>query len=66
MISDALSTDASWCIMHEAPRGTPYNGLHGEVSPESERRTFFRLQVCEYGERVGKSDIWVWERAQKG
>ena len=39
---------------------TPYNGLHGEALPE--RGTFFRLQVYE---RVGKSVIWVCERAQR-
>ena len=40
--------------------GSPHNGLYGEVSPE--RSTFYRLQVCE---RVGKSVIWVCERAQR-
>ena len=41
--------------------GTPYNGLYEEATPE--RGPFFRLQVYE---RVGKSVIWVCERAQKG
>ena len=62
MISDAVSTDVSWCIIHEAPRGTPYNGLYGEVSPE--RRTFFRLQVCEHGEKVRDFTSWS-ERVRK-
>ena len=39
---------------------TPYDGLYGEAPPE--RGTFFRLQVYE---RVGKSVLWVCERAQR-
>ena len=50
--------------------GSPYNGLYGEALPE--RGTFIRLQVyerveillVEVNERVGKSVIWVCERAQ--
>ena len=50
--------------------GTPHNGLCGEAL--SERDVFFRLQVYERVEillvevykRVGKSVIWVCERAQ--
>ena len=53
-------------------RGTPYNGLYGEAMPE--RGIFFRLHVyamegillVEVYKRVGKSVIWVCERAQKG
>ena len=41
-------------------RGGGYS-LYGEASPEKD--TFFMLQVYE---RVGKSVIWVSERAQKG
>ena len=45
-----------------------YDGLYGEAP--SERGTFFRLQVYEMVGvllvRVGKSVIWVCERAQKG
>ena len=41
--------------------GTPYNGLCGEAQPK--RGTFFRLQVHE---RVGKSAISVFKKAQKG
>ena len=44
-----------------SPGGTPYDGLYREALPESS--TFFRLQVYE---RVGKSVIWVSEKAQKG
>ena len=52
--------------------GAPYNDLYGEAPPE--RGTFFRLQVyerieillAEVFESVGKSVIWVCERAQKG
>ena len=52
--------------------GTPYNGPYGEAPPE--RGTFFRPQVyegvgillVEVYERVGRSVIWVCERAQKG
>ena len=52
--------------------GTPYDGLYGEALPE--RGIFFRLQVheslgislVEVYKRVGKSVIWVCERAQKG
>ena len=52
--------------------GTPYDALYGEAPPE--RDIFFRLQVCErvgillaqVYKRVGKSVIWVCERAQKG
>ena len=51
--------------------GTPHDGLYGETPPE--RGTFFRLLVCERAvttlaevyKRVGKSVIWVCERAQK-
>ena len=56
------------------PRGrdTPYNGLYGEASER--KGIFFRLQVyerigislAEVSKRVGKSVIWVCERAQKG
>ena len=50
---------------------TPYDGLYGEALPE--RGVFFRLQayemvgipLAEVYERVGKSVIWVCERAQK-
>ena len=38
--------------------GTPYNGLYREAPPE--RGTFFEPHVYE---RVGKSVIWVCERA---
>ena len=34
--------------LRDDPRGTPYDGLYGEASPE--RDTFFRPRVCE---RVG-------------
>ena len=52
--------------------GTPYDGLHGEASPE--RGILFRLQVyervgislVEVYKRVEESVIWVCERAQKG
>ena len=52
-------------------RGTSYNDLYGEAPPE--RGTFFSLQVyekveilpVEVYERVGKSVIWVRERAQR-
>ena len=52
--------------------GTPYDGLYREGPPE--RGIFFRLQVyesvwislVEVYKRVGKSVIWVCERAQKG
>ena len=51
--------------------GTPHDGLYGEAQPE--RGNFFRLLVCErvgttlaeVYKRVGKSVIWVCERAQK-
>ena len=52
--------------------GTPYDGLYGEAPLE--KGIFFRLRVNErvgiplldvYG-RVGKSIIWVCERAQRG
>ena len=51
--------------------GTPYNGPYGEALPE--RVTFFWLQVYERVgillvegyEMVGKSAIWVCERAQR-
>ena len=51
--------------------GTLYDGLYGEALPE--RAIFFRLQayemvgipLAEVYERVGKSVIWVCERAQK-
>jgi len=54
------------------PGGTPYDGLYGEAPPG--RGIFFRLQVyervgislVEVSKRVGKSVIWVYERAQKG
>ena len=52
-------------------RGTPHNGLYGEAP--AERRTFFRprdesvgILLVEVNEKVGKSVIWVCERAQKG
>ena len=49
--------------------GTPYNGLYGEAPPEM--GTFVRPQVyervaillVEVYERVGKSVIWVCDRA---
>ena len=49
--------------------GSPYDGLYGEAAPE--RGIFFRLQVyervgilvTEVYKRVGKSVIWVCERA---
>ena len=52
--------------------GTPYDGLYGEAPPE--RGTFFRIQIhgrvgislVEVYKRVGKSVIWVCERAQNG
>ena len=52
-------------------RGTPYNGLLGEAPPE--RGTFSRPQIyervaillVEAYESVGKSVIWVCERAYK-
>ena len=51
--------------------GTPYDGLYGQAPPE--RGIFFRLQVYERGgislgavyKRLGKSVIWVCERAQR-
>ena len=51
--------------------GTPHNGLYGEAPPE--KGTFFRLQeykrveilLVEVYERVGKSVIWVCERAKR-
>ena len=50
----------------------PYRDLYGKAPPE--RGIFFRLQVYERGgislaeeyKRIGKSVIWVCERAQKG
>ena len=43
--------------------GTPYDVLHGEAPPE--RGIFFRLQGYErVGSSLGKSVIWVFERAQ--
>ena len=61
MVHCAILLDRS---RSRSPRGgggvSPHNGLYGEVSPE--RCTFYRLQVCE---RVGKSVIWVCERAQR-
>ena len=53
-------------------RGTPHDDLYGEASPE--RGIFFRLQVyekvgislVEVYKSVGKSVIWVCERAHKG
>ena len=52
--------------------GTAYDGPYGEAPPE--RGIFFRLQVhervgislVEVYKRIGKSVIWVCERAQKG
>ena len=52
--------------------GTPYDGLYGESPPE--RGIPFRLQAYERAgislvevyKRVGKSVIWVCERAHKG
>ena len=52
--------------------GTPYDGPYGE--DPSERGIFFRLQayekvgisLVEVYKSVGKSVIWVCERAQKG
>ena len=54
------------------PGGVGYDGLYGEAPPE--RGTFSRLQVyervgislAEVHKRVGKSVIWVCERAQNG
>ena len=51
---------------------TPYDGLYGEAPPE--RGIFFRPRVyervrnslLEVYKRVGKSVIWVCDRAQKG
>ena len=51
---------------------TPYDGLYGECPLE--RGTFFRLEVyemvgislVEVYKRLGKSVIWVSEKAQKG
>ena len=51
--------------------GTPYDGLYGQAPPE--RGIFFRRQVYERGgislgevyKRLGKSVIWVCERAQR-
>ena len=59
-------------LRYDPGGGTPYDGLYGETPPE--RGIFFRLQVYERGgislveeyKRVGKSVIWVCERAQKG
>ena len=53
------------------PGGTPYNGLYGEAPPE--RGIFFRLpeyervgiSLVEVYKRVGKSVIWVCERANR-
>ena len=56
---------------HTGGGGTPSNSLYEEGPPE--RGTFFRLQVYDrveillfevYG-RVGRSVIWVCERAQR-
>ena len=52
--------------------GTPYDGLYVEAPPE--RGIFFRprvydrrgISLVEVYKRVGKSVIWVSERAQKG
>ena len=52
--------------------GTPYDGLYGEAPLK--RGIYFRFQVydgvwillVEVYERVGKSVIWVCEKAQKG
>ena len=64
-----------WIWPRFSPRvregGTPYDGLHGKAPPE--RGIFFRLQVyervgislVEVYIWVGKSVIWVCERAQK-
>ena len=51
--------------------GTPYDGQYGAASPE--RGIFFRLQVYErvgislvaVYKKVGKSVIWVCERAKR-
>ena len=51
---------------------TPYDGLYGEAPPE--RGIFFRSRVyervrnslLEVYQRIGKSVIWVCDRAQKG
>ena len=53
--------------------GTSYNGLYGEAP--TQRGTFFRFQeyekvgirslLVEVYERVGKSVIWVSDRAQR-
>ena len=56
-------------IFEEHPGGTPYDGLYGEAPPK--RGIFFRLQayervgilLVEGYKRVGKSEIWVFERA---
>ena len=61
--------DARSYHIWKAPGGTPYNDLYGEAPPK--RGIFFRLQVYERVDitldelykRVGKSDIWVFERA---
>ena len=52
--------------------GTPYDGLYGEAPHE--RGIFFRPRVYERVgislfegyKRIGKSVIWVYDRAQKG
>ena len=43
-----------------AREGTPYDGLHGEAPPER------GISLVEGYKRLGKSVIWVCERAQKG
>ena len=62
-----------WAVVArlQDPGGTPHNGLYGEAP--AERRTFFRLRdesvgilLVDVNEKVGKSVIWVCERAQKG
>ena len=67
-----LSEHLEQAILHLRGGGvTPYDGLYGEALPE--RGVFFRLQayemvgipLAEVYERVGKSVIWVCERAQK-
>ena len=64
----------SWGKLRDGGGGkgeTTYNGLHGDAPPE--RGIFFGLQVyervgillVEVYARVGKSVIWVSERAQR-
>ena len=42
--------------------GTPYDGLYGEAPPERGTYVFQASGI----KRVGKSVIWVCEKAQKG